>query len=249
MSALGKRPGALEYYGELKWVPAEEHFHYTEQVENNDYENYFVGAGKFRAVFDLKNCHKAWIAWVKPTGDGENKLKGGVVLRGAVPIGSGRDCGPKPSAHGLKLTNENGFEGGLIVRCKIDGGGRKEIISTQASFWYAMEPLYSEYLAEREKHPGKLPVVEQTGTQVYPGRKSMCGPKLKIVGWVERPLDLPDEAPEREDPPAMRQQQKQLRLVMNGPPPDEGPPPDYYDDGPPDERHYTDYGFESDENY
>src|SRR3954467_13210047 len=93
----------------------------------------------------------------------------------------------RPSAN-----HKNGVR--LEIKLSKDCGGDKpvrEIAGTSRAFLSGLEPVYAEYEAEKDKHPGKLPVVvldKTTPVKTGTGEKSSTNyhPTFKIVGWAPR---------------------------------------------------------------
>jgi hypothetical protein len=139
-----------------------------------DTEQRNVENDKFRAVIDLPNIARGWIAYVK--GEGLN----------AVLAPLGRDYGDRPS----DKHNE-----GLRFLAKMDaslGGDVREFISTSAAIWNAVNKLHDEYLAGVKEHEGHLPAVDVIEVREEPIRNgSIRIPVFKISGWVPRPPELP----------------------------------------------------------
>ncbi len=66
-----------------------------------------------------------------------------------------------------------------------------------------LEQLYTACAAERQAHPGKLPVVEYKGSRMEKiGKGTTRIPQFVIVNWIARPagMDAPVEAQEYEAP-------------------------------------------------
>ena len=102
-----------------------------------------------------------------------------------VPIGN--QLPPQPSPQ-----HDNGIRF-MLKLSKECGGDRpvREIMGTSKSWRGAIESIYQQYLAEKAKNPGKLPVLTvekispvKTGT----GAQSSTNyhPVFKISGWSER---------------------------------------------------------------
>ena len=206
MNTFAPRPEGDGFWGSVDWVPDEKRFHWTEPVEDSDnFENHYGGVGVFKAIFDPENWRRAWIGYVAPIGTGEDKKSGGIVLRGVCRVNE-KLC-RKPNEAGLVLMND-GWSSGILMRMMLDaslGGGRKELSkATQAVMWAAAGKFYKLWSAQKNAHPGLLPVVVLTGWVKYPTKNGFVAePVFEIVGWVARPDILPDEpAGQRDDPPA-----------------------------------------------
>ena len=60
----------------------------------------------------------------------------------------------------------------------------------------AIKDVYAQYEAEKANHRGELPVVSCTGSEAMKDRYGTnYRPTFKIVQWVERPKDLPNQSP------------------------------------------------------
>jgi hypothetical protein len=129
---------------------------------------------KFRAVIDLPNVERGWIAYLK--GEGLN----------AVLVRLGRDYGDPPS---------NKHREGLRVIAKMDmalGGDVRELVSTAARLWAAVDRLHDDYLAGVAKHEGCLPAVDIDGVREELTKSgAILVPVFKISGWVPRPPEMP----------------------------------------------------------
>jgi hypothetical protein len=128
---------------------------------------------KFIADFD--NVEVGWIVF-SPGSAPDFKL---------VPIGSQLPDRPSPN-------HKNGIR--FMLKLSKECGGDKpirEIAGTSKAFLSGIEAIYAQYLKEREKYPGKLPVLTlektipvKTGT----GERSSTNyhPQFRISGWAPR---------------------------------------------------------------
>jgi hypothetical protein len=141
------------------------------ETEQRNIEN-----DKFRAVFDLPNVERGWIAYIK--GEGLN----------AVLASRGKDYGDRPS--------DQHWEGLRLV-VKMDaalGGDVRELISTSPNLWAAVDKLDDDYIAGVAKHEGCLvavDIVEVREELTKSGRPPIFIPVFKISGYVPRPPELP----------------------------------------------------------
>jgi len=93
---------------------------------------------------------------------------------------------------------------GFRVRLCNKEIGLREISSASKNVYDRMKLLYAQYEAEKASNPGKVPVIEITGSDriqietKQQGTQTFRSPKWSIVGWVDRPagLDAPQSAPE-----------------------------------------------------
>jgi hypothetical protein len=71
------------------------------------------------------------------------------------------------------------------------GGGVHEFMSTSVSTWNGVSELHDAYLAERDRHPGQLPLVrvQETVERSYANGNSF-EPIFNILGWTPRPQEF-----------------------------------------------------------
>ena len=102
-----------------------------------------------------------------------------------VPIGKELPARPSDKhKHGVRFS----------IKLSKDCGGDKpirEIAGTSKAFLSGIEAVYTQYLAEKDKHPGKLPVIvleKTTPVRSGTGEHSSTNyhPTFKIVGWAPR---------------------------------------------------------------
>jgi hypothetical protein len=72
------------------------------------------------------------------------------------------------------------------------GGDVRELMSTAAGLWNGLDTLHDAYMVDRDKNPGKLPVVVlsrtiDSGSASNPSHQ----PVFSISEWVPRPAQLP----------------------------------------------------------
>jgi hypothetical protein len=143
-------------------------------LDNNEWFNDEapIEHAKFLGLFDLENLLIGWQAYVKGVG---------ADFR---PVKVDQDYGDPPSdAHKL----------GVRLLVLLDGEEEaRELASTAGAVWNALDTLHDAYLAARDKHSGKLPVVTINGTNVT-GSASQPShePLFNIMEWVPRPAALP----------------------------------------------------------
>jgi hypothetical protein len=143
---------------------------------DNGNEPIDVTAG-FTAVFDFENVETGYIRF----------MAGAAPDFQVVPLGQERGA-PRSPEH------KEGFR--LVIKLSKDHGGDvREFASTAIVVRNAVNALHDEYVAGQKANPGKLPVVELTGTlPVTSGkgeRKSTnYAPVFKIKSWAARPQDL-----------------------------------------------------------
>jgi hypothetical protein len=127
----------------------------------------------FKAIFDFKTMQAGWFLFAAGSAPDLNL------------VDIGQEFPARPSAnhkHGVKL----------MIKLAKDCGGDKpirEMAGTSKAFLSGVEPVYAQYLAEKDNHPGKLPVIvlERT-TLVTTGsgdkRSTNYHPVFKIIGWA-----------------------------------------------------------------
>ena len=78
-------------------------------------------------------------------------------------------------------------------------GGAAEFSGNSIHLSNAFKDVYAEWEAQRGNHPGQLPVVQCTGVEPSKDKHGTnYRPVLSIVGWTDRPEDLPDARPVEE---------------------------------------------------
>lgn len=144
----------------------------------------------FKALADFANMEVGWMhfsAGVAP----DFKL---------VPIGNELPARPSDK-------HKNGVR--LMLKLAKECGGEKpirELAGTSKALLSGIEAVYAQYLAEKDKHEGKLPVIileKTTPIKSGTGDKSSTNyhPTFKIVGWAPRG-DLGGAASPDGSPPA-----------------------------------------------
>lgn len=148
----------------------------TEQVEITP---------NFKAVFDLDNIEVGWIHFAS----------------GAQPSFALARLGePMPARPSSDF--KNGFR--VLMKLGKDCGGDVRELASQAKVVIAgMDKLHDLFTAGRKDNPGKLPIVTITGAvpvvtegKDKDGKKQSSTnyqPVFDIVGWVDRPADLPGD--------------------------------------------------------
>jgi hypothetical protein len=97
-----------------------------------------------------------------------------------VPVGE--DFGGQP---------DDRFRQGFRILVQIEGVTRA-FTSTAAATWSAIDQLHDAWLAQSPQHVGKLPVVELESVRPQnAGSSTILRPVFVIVGWAERPADMP----------------------------------------------------------
>jgi len=148
----------------------------------------------FKAVMDLENLQTGWIAF--PPGGAPSFTLVPLALDASkqVPVPA------KPSD-----IHKNGCR--VVMKLsKACGGDVREMAGSANSFLTGIEELYAEFLRERGKYAGQLPVVVMaTAMPVKSGSGAMSStnfqPKWRIEGWAPRPVDLVPQAVPAVTPP------------------------------------------------
>ena len=151
------------------------------RVDRIETTNGFVGepldiTGIFKAIVDFENVEVGWI----------NFATGSAPDFRLVPIGQ-RLPGRPSEVH------KNGIR--FMVKLSKEGAGEhapvREVAGTSKAFLSGVEAAYNEYLAERSKNPGKLPVItleKTTLVKTGTGDRTSTNyhPVFRIVGWAPR---------------------------------------------------------------
>jgi hypothetical protein len=162
----------------------------------------------FQAIFDFENIELGWLHF--PTG-------GAPDIR-TVRIGQALPDRPTDK-------HRSGYR--LMLKLgKASGGDVREMAANAAVAINGMDLLHDQYMAERDAHPGELPIVRlgsiiSVTTQGKANGQAVSStnfqPVWQIVGWAARPADLrPDYLPPQ--PEVVQPPQQQIAI----PPP---PPP------------------------
>lgn len=124
------------------------------------------------AVFDMDNIRTGWFlfaAGVAPSKTFDPSLS---------------EAAPKPGPD-----FKRGFELDLFSEKNLLGV--REFSSTAGVVIEAMNSLHDHWLVEKDKQPGKLPVVKCVGVIPVTGSHGTnYQPQLEIVSWVDRPAEL-----------------------------------------------------------
>jgi hypothetical protein len=161
-----------------------------DRIENNG--NYATQAVDitvlFKAIVDFENMHTGWMLFAAGTAPDFN----------VVRIGTEFPARPSDKhKHGVKL----------MIKLSKDCSGDKpirEMAGTSKAFLTGVEAVYIQYLAEKDKNAGKLPVIVLEGTTPIKsgtGDRSSTNyqPTFKIVGWAPRGdlggVEPPDGSP------------------------------------------------------
>jgi hypothetical protein len=155
-----------------------------DRIENNgNFENVAVDiTPSFKAKADFENVTAGWLLFTSGSAP-DFKL---------VPIGNELPARPSDK-------HKNGVR--LMIKLSKDCGGDKpirEFAGTSKALLSGIEAVYTQYLAEKEKHPGMLPVIvleKTTPVKTGTGDRSSTNyhPTFKIIGWAPRG-DLGDAA-------------------------------------------------------
>jgi hypothetical protein len=148
-----------------------------DRIENNgNFENVAVDITQsFKAIFDFENMQTGWMLFAVGTAPNFNVVR------------IGKEFPARPSdkhKHGVRL----------MIKLAKDCSGDKpirEMAGTSKAFLSGVEAVYTQYLAEKDNRPGKLPVIvleKTTPVRSGTGDKSSTNyqPTFKIVGWAPR---------------------------------------------------------------
>ncbi|KRR12208.1 hypothetical protein CQ12_31670 [Bradyrhizobium jicamae] len=162
-----------------------------DRIENNSsFENKAVDITQsFKAIADFENMETGYVLFA-PGIAPDFKL-----------VRIGNEFPDRPSdkhKHGVRL----------MIKLAKDCSGDKpirEMAGTSKSFLAGVEAVYTRYLAEKDDHPGKLPIIvleKTTPVRSGTGEHSSTNyqPTFKIVGWAPRG-DLGGVAPSDGGPP------------------------------------------------
>lgn len=150
----------------------------------------------FTALFDMDNLKTGWFLFAP----------GVAPVKNMDPSLS--EAAPKPG-DGFK----RGFE--LDVFSAKNLHGLREFSSTAGAVIEAMNDLYDHWIAGKDANPGKLPVVKCV--QVLPvvsKHGTNYKPQLEIVGWADRPAEMPSNGA-----PAMAAAPAPAAPAQHAPPP------------------------------
>jgi hypothetical protein len=175
--AFGKRRGG-DFLPVLKFDARVGTFYTQDRVcHNNEWSNeqHDVTEG-LTLIIDVKNAQQGWFRYPK----------------GAAP----EMVLAAPDATNIGECPGDGYKEGIRVLAKIpgDAAGTRELASTALGFYAGLDELHDKYLAERDEHPGKLPLcelVECREKKLASG--SSWEPEFEIIDWVDRPNDMPRE--------------------------------------------------------
>lgn len=146
-----------------------------------------------RMVVDFANIETGWMAFVANAPD-FHMAKAGT---------------PTPA----KPSPEHKFC--VRVRLFTKEYGLREFSHTSKTVLRAIDTLHDRFVADRDSHAGKMPVVEMTGTETVKtstpqGELKFKAPRWSIVGWTNPPAafsgesaqEAPREEPKPEPKPA-----------------------------------------------
>jgi len=91
-----------------------------------------------------------------------------------------------------------GFKRGFVLSVFSQKcfGGLVELSSASIHMGNAIREVYQAFEEGRANHPGQVPVVACTGSEPMKDKYGTnYRPKLELVKWVDRPVELPDECP------------------------------------------------------
>lgn len=152
------------------------------QTENVEITNGFT------AVMDLENLEVGWALYAPGVAPSVSFVK----LGQALPA--------KPSDQ-----HKQAFKM-MLKLGKSSGGDVRELSATSKAVIGSVDDLHTQYEAEKGKHPGKLPVVELTGSTAIvstgQGKSSTnYAPQWSIRSWIDRPSELGGAGGEAKEEP------------------------------------------------
>ena len=166
-----------EFTPVLKYDARAGRFFRMDRVDNGSgFENEPVDITQgIKFIADFENIEVGWIIFT-PGAAPDFKL---------VPIGTQLPDRPSPN-------HKNGVR--FMLKLSKECGGDKpvrEIAGTSKAFLSGIEAVYTQYLAQKDKNPGKLPVLivdKITPVKTGSGAQSSTNyhPQFKISGWAPR---------------------------------------------------------------
>jgi hypothetical protein len=144
----------------------------------------------FKAIFDFANMEVGWMHFAS----------GAPPDFKVVPIGNELPARPSDK-------HKTGVK--VMIKLSNDCGGEnriRELAGTSKALLSGIEVVYTQYLADKDKYSGKLPVIvleKTTPVKTGTGEHSSTNyhPTFKIVGWAPRG-DLGGAASPDGSPPA-----------------------------------------------
>lgn len=132
-------------------------------------------------IADLANIATGWMKFTE--GQPPEKIMDPAIDQAA----------PQPSRE-----HKRGFI--LNVYSKNSFGGVAEISGTSMALSNAIKAVHSQFESERADNAGKVPVIAAKGAEAQKGKfGTNYMPKLSIAKWVDRPADLADASPARDE--------------------------------------------------
>jgi hypothetical protein len=182
--ALGKR-SSKEFLPVMKFDARNGTFSLIERVQAVGGEWQSVASKiepeDFRAIPALDDLEVGWLGFTTGKPD-------------VVMVAAGSDVparwGDPPSDHhklGIRL---------LWKMASDLGGGIREMMGTSIGLWNGVDRLHDDYMAAAPDHPGQLPIVGVTEVvEKKTPNGSSFEPCFVIIGWKDRPTDLPNTPP------------------------------------------------------
>ena len=103
-----------------------------------------------------------------------------------------------PSLNRAAPSPGQGFKRGFVLAVFSQKffNGSAELASASIHVGNAIREVYGAWLAQRDRHPGQLPVIACTGAEPMRDRHGTnYKPRLELARWVDRPEQLPDASP------------------------------------------------------
>jgi hypothetical protein len=119
----------------------------------------------------------------------------------------------------------DGYDKAFRVRVKLTdqlAKGRPSVREFSSSSFIVLrsfDSLFDQWHAERDKQPGKVPVVAVDSYEEIDGKFGVnMAPVFRIKSWVDRPRDLPDGAmaqPTPANPPVVKEGLKRAKKALD----------------------------------
>jgi hypothetical protein len=162
-------------------------FKYDAKLGFGKIDNDQVPLKNFKAIFDLESMELGYCRfnegtapeWHMAPASDEDALK--ALKRPDVTGSDGKHLFKWGFRLNLKITKELAGTSPSI----------REFGSNSYVTFNGIDSLYDEWSGEKDKHPGKLPVVAGKSTIAVPGNYGkLYQPVFAIVGWMDPPADL-----------------------------------------------------------
>jgi hypothetical protein len=183
--AIGKKSSKGEFLPPLKYNAVSGALSIVNRVQTitGEWEGVStqIAPAEFRAIPALDILEVGWQAWINGKPD--------MAMVGAGDDAPTRWGDPPSDTHKLGIR--------LIWKMSPNlGGDVREMIGTSIGLWNGIDRLHDAYIEQADDHPGQLPIVGLTEVIEQRTRNgSFYEPVFQIVGWKDRPTDLPKTKP------------------------------------------------------